>query len=88
MAANRRRRDLSIGNCSGSQLSACQEKNKNFKQHNKKCKIDHQNFWLRLQTDQVTMILEETEILKLVKLLEEGENCRLVSQENKVTICV
>ena len=28
--------------------------------------------WLRLQTDQVTIISEETEILELVKLLEEG----------------
>ena len=55
---------------------------------NKKFKIDNQNFWLKLQTDQVNIISEELEILELVKLLEEGENCRLVSQENKVTICV
>ena len=55
-----------------------------FKQHNKKFKIDNQNFWLRLATDQVAIISEELAILELVKLLEEGENCRLVSQKTRL----
>ena len=47
-------------------------------------KLITKNFWLRLATDQVAIILEELAILELVKLLEEGENCRLVSQKTKL----